>query len=104
MLKACALKYGKSWDKSIPYAQFSYNNSYQASIEMAPFEADNRVAVVEGFRPYVRGDCYDRRAGDGDTFEVRIASMPTSCTTRNLLIYDEFLVTISENIINMHDM
>jgi hypothetical protein len=39
MLRACALKYGKSWDKSLPYAESSYNNSYQASIEMAPFEA-----------------------------------------------------------------
>jgi hypothetical protein len=34
-----ALKYGKSWDKSLPYAECSYNNSYQASIKMAPFEA-----------------------------------------------------------------
>jgi hypothetical protein len=39
MLRACALKYEKSWDKSMPYAEFSYNNSYQASIKMAPFEA-----------------------------------------------------------------
>jgi transposase InsO family protein len=39
MLRACALKYGKSWDESQPYAKFSYNNSYQASIEMAVFEA-----------------------------------------------------------------
>jgi hypothetical protein len=39
MLRACVLKYGKSWDKSLPYAKFSYNNSYQASIEMAPYEA-----------------------------------------------------------------
>jgi hypothetical protein len=39
MLRACALKYGKSWDKSLSYAEFSYSNSYQASIEMAPFEA-----------------------------------------------------------------
>jgi hypothetical protein len=39
MLRACALKYGKGWDKSLPYAEFSYNNSYQASIKMAPFEA-----------------------------------------------------------------
>jgi hypothetical protein len=39
MLRACALKYGKSWDKSLPYAKFSYNNSYQASIKMAPYEA-----------------------------------------------------------------
>jgi transposase InsO family protein len=39
MLRAYALKYGKSWDKSLPHAKFSYNNSYQASIEMAPYEA-----------------------------------------------------------------
>jgi transposase InsO family protein len=39
MLRACALKYGKSWDKRLPYVEFSYNNSYQASIEMATFEA-----------------------------------------------------------------
>jgi hypothetical protein len=39
MLRACALIYGKSWDKSQPYAEFSYNNSYQASIKMAPYEA-----------------------------------------------------------------
>jgi transposase InsO family protein len=39
MLRACVLRYGKSWDKSQPYTEFSYNNSYQASIEMAPFEA-----------------------------------------------------------------
>jgi hypothetical protein len=25
MLRACVLKYGKSWDKSLPYVEFSYN-------------------------------------------------------------------------------
>jgi hypothetical protein len=39
MLRACALKYGKGWDKNLPYAEFSYNNSYQASLKMALFEA-----------------------------------------------------------------
>jgi hypothetical protein len=39
MLRACTLKYWKSWDKILPYAEFLYNNSYQASIEMSPFEA-----------------------------------------------------------------
>jgi hypothetical protein len=39
MLRACTLKYEKSWDKSLPYTEFSYNNSYQASIVMAPYEA-----------------------------------------------------------------
>jgi hypothetical protein len=39
MLRACALKHGGSWEKSLPYAELSYNNSYQASLEMSPFEA-----------------------------------------------------------------
>jgi transposase InsO family protein len=39
MLRACALDYGSSWDENLPYAEFSYNNSHQASIGMAPFEA-----------------------------------------------------------------
>jgi transposase InsO family protein len=38
MLRACALQYGRSWDKSLPYAEFFYNNSYQESLKMAPFE------------------------------------------------------------------
>jgi hypothetical protein len=39
MLRAYALKHGGSWDKSLSFAEFSYNNSYQASLKMAPFEA-----------------------------------------------------------------
>jgi hypothetical protein len=39
VLRACALQRGSSWDKSLPYAEFSYNNSYQASLKMSPFEA-----------------------------------------------------------------
>jgi transposase InsO family protein len=38
MLSACALQYGRSWDKSLSCAKFSYNNSYQKSLKMAPFE------------------------------------------------------------------
>jgi transposase InsO family protein len=38
MLRACALQYGRSWDKSLSYAEFSYNNSYQESLKMVPFE------------------------------------------------------------------
>jgi hypothetical protein len=38
MLRACALQYGRSWDKSLPYAKFSYNNSYQKRLKMVSFE------------------------------------------------------------------
>ncbi|WVZ76000.1 hypothetical protein U9M48_024007 [Paspalum notatum var. saurae] len=39
MLRACAIQYGTGWDKCLPYAEFSYNNSYQASLKKSPFEA-----------------------------------------------------------------
>jgi hypothetical protein len=38
MLRTCALQCGRSWDMSLLYAEFSYNNSYQESLKMAPFE------------------------------------------------------------------
>jgi hypothetical protein len=39
MLSACVLHYGKDWDKCLSLAEFSYNNGYQSSLKMAPFEA-----------------------------------------------------------------
>jgi hypothetical protein len=32
------LTYGKDWEKSLSYAELSYNNSYQANLGMSPFE------------------------------------------------------------------
>jgi hypothetical protein len=39
MLRACVLTDGPKWDKHLPLAEFSYNNSYQESIKMSPYEA-----------------------------------------------------------------
>jgi hypothetical protein len=39
MLRACVIHFDKSWDKCQALAEFAYNNSYQASLKMAPFEA-----------------------------------------------------------------
>jgi hypothetical protein len=39
MLRACALQDQLGWDKRLPYAEFSYNNNYQTSLKMSPFEA-----------------------------------------------------------------
>jgi hypothetical protein len=39
LLRACVLTFNKSWESSLPYAEFSYNNSYQANIKMSTFEA-----------------------------------------------------------------
>ena len=39
MLWACVLDLKGSWEKHLPLVEFAYNNSYQASIQMTPFEA-----------------------------------------------------------------
>ena len=39
MLRECLTEFKGSWDTHLALMEFAYNNSYQASIEMAPFEA-----------------------------------------------------------------
>ncbi|GJS08074.1 putative reverse transcriptase domain-containing protein [Tanacetum coccineum] len=39
MLRACVIDFGNGWVKHLPIFEFSYNNSYHASIKAAPFEA-----------------------------------------------------------------
>ncbi|GKC20418.1 reverse transcriptase domain-containing protein [Tanacetum coccineum] len=38
MLCACVIDFGKGWVNHLPLVEFSYNNSYHASIKVAPFE------------------------------------------------------------------
>ena len=38
MLRACVLDHKGSWEEHLPLVEFAYNNSYQASIQMAPYE------------------------------------------------------------------
>ena len=39
MLRACVLDHKGSWEEHFPLVEFSYNNSYHASIQMMPYEA-----------------------------------------------------------------
>ena len=39
MLLACVLNFGGSWEDHLHLVEFTYNNRYQASIGMTPFEA-----------------------------------------------------------------
>ena len=39
MLRACFLDLKGSWEEHLPLVEFAYNNSYQASIQMVPYEA-----------------------------------------------------------------
>jgi hypothetical protein len=38
MLRACVLEHQGRCDQNLPWAEFSYNNSYKESLKMAPFE------------------------------------------------------------------
>ncbi|XP_073139110.1 uncharacterized protein [Henckelia pumila] len=38
MLRAVVLDFGTNWQESLSLVEFSYNNSYQTSIEMTPFK------------------------------------------------------------------
>ena len=39
MLQECVLDFKGSWEEHFPLVEFSYNNSYQESIQMTPYEA-----------------------------------------------------------------
>ncbi|EOY14055.1 Retrotransposon protein, putative [Theobroma cacao] len=39
MLRACVMDFLGSWDRHLPLVEFAYNNSFQSSISMAPYEA-----------------------------------------------------------------
>ncbi|KAG8475394.1 hypothetical protein CXB51_031885 [Gossypium anomalum] len=39
MLRSCVFEFRGSWEDYLPLAEFAYNSSYQASIQMAPYEA-----------------------------------------------------------------
>ncbi|GJU78670.1 putative reverse transcriptase domain-containing protein [Tanacetum coccineum] len=46
MLRACVIDFRNGWVKHLPLVEFSYNNSYHASIKAAPFEASFTVENV----------------------------------------------------------
>ena len=39
MLRGCVMEFTGSWDRYVLLMEFAYNNSYQASIGMTPYEA-----------------------------------------------------------------
>ena len=39
MLRSCVSDHKGSWEEKFPLVEFAYNNNYQASIHMEPYEA-----------------------------------------------------------------
>ena len=54
MLQASIILFGMSWEKCLPFAEFSYNNSYQASLGklLSKFSMDeNAERLLTGQKP-----------------------------------------------------
>ena len=49
MLRACAIAFQGSWEDQLDLIEFSYNNSYHASIKMAPLRHYMDVIVEVPF-------------------------------------------------------
>ena len=73
MLRACVIHYDKSWDKCLALAEFSYNNSYQESLKMAPFEAlyGRRCRTPLSWSQVGERGNRGRREGEGNTREFK---------------------------------
>ena len=48
MLRACVMEFRGSWDTHLPLMEFAYNNSYQASIDMAPVRLEKFQFLEKG--------------------------------------------------------
>ncbi|GJS80282.1 putative reverse transcriptase domain-containing protein [Tanacetum coccineum] len=46
MMRSCVIDFGKGWVNLLPSVEFSYNNSYHASIKAAPFEIKQRIQAA----------------------------------------------------------
>nr|GEX39914.1 retrovirus-related Pol polyprotein from transposon TNT 1-94 [Tanacetum cinerariifolium] len=66
MLRACAIDFGKGWKKHLPLVEFSYNNSYHASIKAAAFEAlyGRKCRSPVCWAEYLDSRCYKHMTGD----------------------------------------
>ncbi|XP_052887998.1 uncharacterized protein LOC128296605 [Gossypium arboreum] len=46
MLRNCVIDFRGNWEEYLPLAEFAYNNSFQSNIQMAPYEALDRLKVA----------------------------------------------------------
>ena len=84
MLRACVLEFKDSWVKHLSLVEFAYNNSYQASIGMAPYEA---LYERKCRTPIYWDEVGERKLNDVELIEV---------TTKKIQIIRERLKTTQD--------
>ncbi|GKA93916.1 putative reverse transcriptase domain-containing protein [Tanacetum coccineum] len=92
MLCAYVIDFGSSWDRHLPLVEFSYNNSYHASIKATPFEAlygrKCRSPGVSCQKSYA-----DRRTGP---FEFKVGDMVLLKNLKKCLSKGDIVVLMDE--------
>lgn len=81
ILRACVLDFKDSWDDYLPYVEFAYNNSFQVSIGMAPYEA---LYGCPCQAPHCWAEVGEKRLIDPDLVQV---------TSENIEIIRRWLLT-----------
>ncbi|GKE24760.1 putative reverse transcriptase domain-containing protein [Tanacetum coccineum] len=61
MLRAYVIDFGKGWERHLPSVEFSYNNSYHASIKAAPSEIVQIRKLLQAARDWQRSYANIRR-------------------------------------------
>ncbi|GJY64254.1 putative reverse transcriptase domain-containing protein [Tanacetum coccineum] len=56
MLRACVIDFGNGWVKHLPLVEFSYNNSYHASIKAAPYHKKTTLELKRKPMEFEVGD------------------------------------------------
>nr|GFA14175.1 putative reverse transcriptase domain-containing protein [Tanacetum cinerariifolium] len=79
MLRACVIDFGKGWVEHLPLAEFSYNNSYHASIKVAPYEYKS----LEGAHESSLG-IYELESLGNYAFGCKRAGFASQSTTKTL--------------------
>src|SRR3954470_21231125 len=88
MLRACVMDIGNSWEDHLHLVEFAYNNSFQASIGMAPYEA------LYG-RPYRSPLCW-LEAGESTVFRKQ-----TDSTTGETIMVGLEMITKTTEVITL---
>ncbi|GJT24398.1 zinc finger, CCHC-type containing protein [Tanacetum coccineum] len=106
VLRACVIDFGNGWVKHLPLVEFSYNNSYHASIKAAPFEAlygrkcRSPVCWAEELADYINilnWNCHAFYKDDDEEYTIAITPvLLTEEPDNSLSMGDKHLSTIPE--------
>ncbi|XP_060216506.1 uncharacterized protein LOC132643994 [Lycium barbarum] len=89
MLRACVIDFAGYWDRFLPLAEFTYNNSYHSSIDMALFE-EKFLAAQSRKKEYANGKVLELEFMVGHQVAYELA-LPQSLSGVHLVFHVSML-------------